>query len=134
MYTFETTLINLRVLSSLESHYRLDTTETLFKIHQAANWIPVWMKRWWASQNRQTDISRIQSLYQKAIEFLKEPDEAKSARMSQYVSDSKNGLQNLKTTYTNDKTMAALIDVILDSVKMVDSENENVDENGFESA
>ena len=120
MNTFETTLINLRVLSSLESHSRLDTTETLFKIHQAATWIPVWMKRWWASQNRQTDISRIQSLYQRAISFVKETEGAKSSRMSVYVNDSKNGLQNLKTTYTNDKTMVALIDVILDSVKIVE--------------
>lgn len=133
MNTFETTLINLRVLSSLESHYRLDTTESLFKIHQAANWIPVWMKRWWASQNRQTDISRIQSLYQKAIEFLKENHEARATRMLQYVNDSKTGLQNLKTTYTNDKTMVALIDVILDSVRMVDSAAENTDDSGFES-
>jgi hypothetical protein len=133
MNTFETTLINLRVLSSLESHYRLDTTESLFKIHQSAHWIPVWMKRWWASQNRQTDISRIQSLYQKAIEFLKENNEARATRMLQYVNDSKTGLQNLKTTYTNDKTMVALIDVILDSVKRVDSAAENADDSGFES-
>jgi hypothetical protein len=134
MNTFETTLINLRVLSSLESHNRLDTTESLFKIHQAANWIPVWMKRWWASQNRQTDISRIQTLYQKAIEFLKEPDEARATRMSQYVNDSKTGLQNLKTTYTNDKTMLALIDVILDSVGMVNSAASHTDDCEFESA
>ena len=91
------------------------------------------MKRWWASQNRQTDISRIQSLYQKAIEFLKENHEARATRMLQYVNDSKTGLQNLKTTYTNDKTMVALIDVILDSVRMVDFAAENADDSGFES-
>ena len=115
MEVFETTLINLRVLQSLECHNRLDTTERLFKIHTVAQWVPVFFKRWWQSQTRQTDISRIQSLYVEAMKYI-ESNTDDSVRMRQYVSDSKRGLKNFQTTYDSDKTMVALIDVILDSV------------------
>jgi len=116
MNIFETTLINLRVLQSLECHSRLDTTERLFKIHTASQWVPIFLKRWWASQNRQTDISRIQSLYQQAIQCIADDSDRESGRMTTYVDGSKRGLKNLQTTYANDQTMVALIDVILDSI------------------
>lgn len=119
MDIFDTTLINLRVLQSLECHSRLDTTERLFKIHVAAQWIPIFFKRWWASQNRLTDIARIQSLYQQATECIEKNTNNDSERMRLYVVNSKRGLRNLQTTYENDKTMVALIDVILDSVKQL---------------
>lgn len=117
MDNFETTLINLRVLQSLECHSRLDTTERLFKIHVPAHWIPIFFKRWWASQNRLTDIARIQSLYQQANQCISRNTNDGSERMREYISNSKRGLKNLQTTYENDKTMVALIDVILDSIK-----------------
>ncbi len=117
MNVFEITLINLRVLQSLECHARLDTTERLFKIHTTSHWVPTWVKRWWAAQNRQTDINRIQSLYQQAVDCM-DPDSPSTAkRMREYIEGSKRGLKNLQTTYTNDKAMVALIDVILDSVQ-----------------
>lgn len=116
MDVFETTLINLRILQSLECNARLDTTERLFKIHTASDWVPTWVKRWWAAQNRQTDINRIQTLYQQAVECKAQSNSADAKRMGEYIEGSKRGLKNLQTTYTNDKTMVALIDVILDSV------------------
>lgn len=119
MNIFETTLINLRVLQSLECHSRLDTTERLFKIHTSSQWVPIFLKRWWASQNRQTDISRIQSLYQQAIQCIADESNSESGRMTTYVCGSKRGLKNLQTTYANDKTMVALIDVILDSIQQL---------------
>ncbi len=47
-----------------------------------------------------------------------DPDSPSTAkRMREYIEGSKRGLKNLQTTYTNDKAMVALIDVILDSVQ-----------------
>ena len=120
MDNFETTLINLRVLQSLECHSRLDTTERLFKIHVPAQWVPIFVKRWWASQNRLTDIARIQSLYQQALQCIENNTRAGAIRMQQYIENSKRGLKNLQTTYANDKTMVALIDVILDSIQLIE--------------
>ena len=115
MDNFENTLVNLRVIHSLQCHERLDTTQPLFKIHQPLSWVPVWAKRWWAAQTRQTDISRVHTLYQQAIHFVKTHHEH-SMRIVEYIRDSKNGLKNLKTTYEQDSTVVAQVDVIIDTV------------------
>ncbi len=115
MDVFENILINLRVLQSLQCHNRLDTTETLFKIHTPLQWVPTWVKRWWASQTRATDISRIQTLYQNASRHLRE-NHPESERLREYIAESRQGLEHLRMTYANDSTMVARLDVILDSV------------------
>lgn len=114
MDEFEKTLINLRVLQSLQCHNRLDTTQPLFKIHTTSEWVPSWVRRWWAQQSRSTDLSRIQSLYNDAIAMLN-ADHPQSERLRLYLSDSRKGLESLVTTYRNDPTIVARIEVILDS-------------------
>lgn len=115
MDDFDNMLINLKVLQSLNTSVRLDTTETLFRIHSAASWIPAWAKRWWAQQSRLTDITRIQTLYKDAIRYVEESHQD-SERIKTYLAESRKGLINLKTTYRNDPTVNALLEVILDSV------------------
>jgi hypothetical protein len=115
MDNFENTLVNLRVIHSLQCHERLDTTQPLFKIHQPLSWVPVWAKRWWAAQTRRTDISRIHTLYQQSIHFVNTNHEH-SMRIIEYIRDSKSGLKNLKTTYEQDSTVVAQINVIIDTV------------------
>jgi len=115
MDVFENMLINLKVLKALNTNVRLDTTETLFKIHSPSAWVPIFIRRWWAQQNRLTDITRIQTLYQIATRLVAERH-PQAVRIQNYLNDSKQGLANLKTTYRNDPTVMALIDVILDSV------------------
>lgn len=115
MDVFERTLINLKVLQSLQCHNRLDTTQPLFKIHTTAEWIPAWIKRWWAQQTRTTDLSRIQSLYNDAMTMMNERH-PQAERLQAYLSESRKGLESLMTTYRNDPTIVARIEVILDSV------------------
>jgi|MDSY01.1.fsa_nt_gb hypothetical protein len=114
MDEFEKTLINLRVLQSLQCHNRLDTTQALFKIHTTSEWVPSWVRRWWAQQSRSTDLSRIQTLYNDAMTMLND-DHPQSERLRVYLSDSRKGLESLMTTYRNDPTIVARIEVILDS-------------------
>ena len=118
MDNFENILINLRVLQSLQCHNKLDTTQPLFKIHTPLQWIPTWAKRWWAQQTRMTDISRIQSLYHEASTHIRQ-NHSQAERLKTYLKDSTRGLENLKTTYENDPTIVARIDVILDSVQQI---------------
>ena len=116
MDVFEQTLINLRVLQSLQCHARLDTTEPLFKIHTPLTWVPIWLKRWWAAQTRDTDISRIHTLYQQALHYIRTQHE-QAERMFEYMAASMRGLSNLKTTYKGDPTVIARLDIIIDQVR-----------------
>jgi hypothetical protein len=115
MGELQNVLINLKVLESLKCHDRLDTTNTLFRIHTAAGWIPAWAKRWWSVQSRVTDINRIQTLYTKAVETVSQ-NHADTERIKKYLSNSLQGLQNFKVTYEKDVTTVALLEVIIDNV------------------
>ena len=115
MDEIENILINLRVLQSLPCHARLDTTTVLFRIHTQAAWVPTPIKRWWAAQNRVTDINRIRTLYSKAITHV-QSNSNDCERVKEYLQQSLTGLKNLKTTYRNDVTTVALIDVVIDNV------------------
>jgi|TARA_B110000967_G_C18665265_1_gene450243 hypothetical protein len=126
MDDFENMLINLKVLQALNTNVRLDTTQTLFRIHSAGAWVPTFLRRWWAEQNRLTDITRIQTLYQDATKLVLD-NHPQSIRIKRYILDSKKGLSNLKTTYRHDPTVLALIDVILDSVGGLLSDDSAID-------
>ena len=56
-------------------------------------------------------------MYQDAIRLVQDEHE-QSTRIKKYLVESLKGLKNLKTTYRNDPTVIALIDVILDSVNV----------------
>lgn len=118
---YETTLINLRILRSLEPGFRLDTTQRLFRVHQKrSQLVPTWFQRWWSSQDRRSDVSRIQLLYHQAHQCTESTDGPSKKRMTEYIRESVEGLKNLQTTYRTDLTMTALIDVILDQIKHQD--------------
>lgn len=118
MDDIENILINLKVLQALPCHSRLDTTATLFRIHTPVSWVPTPVKRWWAAQNRVTDINRIRSVYSLAIQHVSD-NQNDSERIKEYLQNSLGGLRNLKTTYVNDVTTVALIDVVVDNVNRV---------------
>jgi hypothetical protein len=122
---YETTLINLRILRSLEPGFRLDTTQRLFRVHQKqSKMVPTWFTRWWQSQDRQADISRIQLLYHQAHQCIDSNTGPCQQRMQEYVRDSIEGLKNLQTTYRTDLTMTALIDVILDQIQQNEDQSQ----------
>ena len=118
MDDIENILINLRVLHSLPCNARLDTTAVLFRIHTQASWVPTPIKRWWAAQNRVTDINRIRTVYSRAIVHVQKKSND-CDRVKEYLQQSLTGLINLKTTYRNDVTTAALIDVIVNNVQQL---------------
>jgi len=126
---YETTLINLRILRSLEPGFRLDTSKRLFRVHQKRNQLlPTWLARWWNSQDRQSDISRIQLLYHQSQQCIQSSEGKVKERMVEYVRESIEGLKNLQTTYRTDLTMFALIDVILDQIQKHKCQQENLEE------
>lgn len=112
---FETVLVNLKVLKWLGADVRLNTTQTLFRIHSPSSWVPASVQRWWHHQSRVTDIARIQNLYKDALGFV-HARHPHAERLKQYMADSRKGLLNLKTTYRNDPTALASLELVLDAV------------------
>ena len=60
-------VINMKVISKLQPHVRLDTSAKLFKIYVPTSYMPVWIQRWWAVHNRKTDIARVTLLYEEVF-------------------------------------------------------------------
>ena len=112
------TIINFKIISKLQPHMRLDTSSTLYKIYDTRGYIPIWAVRWWAGYNRKQDISRLSTLYEKAIEFIKSNE--KIIQMKDAMTSSISGLENLKITYEEDLTIVSNLEYIIESIKSID--------------
>ncbi len=111
--------LNLKIVSKLRSHDRLDTSQSVFRIHGSNYLIPLWVIRWWTRGSREHDVSRIESLYKKATEFVND-DDMDNGQKSQILSameHSTNGLRNICTTYDNDATIQSRIEVVIDNTE-----------------
>lgn len=107
-------LINLKVLSKLRPHQRIDTTATLFRICSPTQSLWLSLTRWWSGARRSVDIARIQTLYEKAITEVTQTDDATVILTA--MRDSIVGLEHFKTTYEGDSTSVANIEYIIDVV------------------
>ncbi len=107
-------LINLKVLSKLRPHQRIDTTASLFSICSPTQSIWLSITRWWTGARRTVDIARIQTLYEKAITEVTQTDDA--SVILNAMKDSLVGLEHFKTTYEGDSTSVANIEYIIDVV------------------
>ena len=107
-------LINLKVLSKLRPHQRIDTTASLFSICSPTQSIWLSITRWWNGARRTVDIARIQTLYEKAITEITQTDDA--TVILNAMKDSLVGLEHFKTTYEGDSTSVANIEYIIDVV------------------
>jgi len=106
-------IINLKVISKLQPHVRLDTSGTLFKIYAPASYLPIWMQRWLASHNRKQDLARVTLLFDEVIDFI-EKKGSKNELILAALGDSIVGLKNLKTTYEEDITSVSAIEYIME--------------------
>lgn len=107
-------IINMKVISKLQPHVRLDTSGSLFKIYQPGPYQPIWFTRWYSQHNRTQDITRVTLLYQEVLEILKDTENKEQIKKS--LKDSIAGLNNLKTTYEEDITCTASIEYIIELI------------------
>ena len=107
-------LINLKVLSKLQPHQRIDTTGSLFRILSPTQSFWNSFKRWWTGSQRSVDIARVQTLYEKAMSEVVQSDD--TSVILNAMRDSLVGLEHFKTTYDGDSTAVANIEYIIDVV------------------
>ena len=111
-------IINMKVISKLQPHVRLDTSCVLFKIYQPNTYMPVWIQRWWAVHNRKTDIARVTLLYEQVLKVAENGvEDDDKLQLKNALKESITGLNNLKTTYEDDITCASSIEYIIDSIQ-----------------
>jgi len=121
----KTKIINMKVISKLQPHVRLDTSSTLFKIYQPNTYMPVWIQRWWAVHNRKTDIARVALLYEQVLRIANDGvEEDTKVQLKHALKDSIAGLNNLKTTYEEDITCASSIEYIIECISPYISEQD----------
>lgn len=104
---YDEIIINLTVISNLEKHKKLITTDKFLNTENE-NIIPECFRRWFRGDNRDEAIKKIDSCVKKAIMVCDTRNEIKD-----YLARAKKGLYNLIETYSRcDQTKARLETII----------------------
>ena len=107
--------INLRVLGKIRAHDRLDTSGPTFRIY-TAGFVPLFLYRWWHRSSRERDIARIEEVYDSAFKIF-EDDERDTHRIQREMELSVSGLRSLCTTYEDDATVVARLEMLVDRIE-----------------
>lgn len=105
--------INLKILSKLPPHAKLNTQHELFYIEYNSLFSFTSIKRMIRGDNRTIAIKRIDKLVKDSVDALNNDSTIKT-----HLEGAMYGLENLKKTYSNDITIIASIDRIIDKIKV----------------
>ena len=105
--------INLKILSKLPPHAKLNTQHELFYIEYNSLFSFTSIKRMIRGDNRTIAIKRIDKLVKDSVDALNNDPTIKT-----HLEGAMYGLENLKKTYSNDITIIASIDRIIDKIKV----------------
>jgi|TARA_B110000914_G_scaffold132254_1_gene115569 hypothetical protein len=115
--------VNLKILSGVKSYNRISTKQEYFEIvgPTQSSLVPLCLQRWYAGENRQDAIVKIQELYMSAADVLNSSSIklAEKTRLREHLMASLNGLIALQKTYEGDPTTIAKLEVICDTAKCI---------------
>ena len=111
----EEIIINLKLLEQVEKGQKLITRYAYLNI-EPTTFIPECIRRWKRQDNRNETIKTINRIINDALSLL-----TKEPRIKMYLRKSKQGIMNLKDTYSMCHQTCARLDMILDKIKVVDS-------------
>jgi len=110
----EEIIINLKILSQLDKNQKLITRGSYINI-EGPSLIPEFIRRWNRQENRSETLKKINGIINSAIELI---DKDNKYDVKQYIINSKNGIQNLKETYSTCSQTCARLDIILDKINL----------------
>jgi len=113
----EETIINLKILQKLEKNQKLITRGSYINI-ESSSLIPEFFRRWNRQDNRYETLKKINTIINCAIEFLNK-NEDDTINIKDYIIGSKEGINNLKETYSTCHQTCARLDVILDKINSI---------------
>lgn len=111
----EEIIINLKILQKLEKNQKLITRGSYLNV-ESPSLIPEFIRRWNRQDNRTETIKRINNIVNAAIDNL---DKNETFNIKEYLIGSKEGIQNLKETYSTCSQTCARIDIIIDKINTV---------------
>ena len=107
----EEIIINLTIISQIEKGNRLMTRGSYLNIEPKAL-VPECIRRWNRQDNRDETIKRINNVVNHAITMLATP----KFNVKCYLEKSKQGILNLKETYSTCNQTCARLDILLDKI------------------
>lgn len=111
---FDEAVINLNILSSIEPNKKLMTKDVYLNIEVNNILIPEFVKRWYRGDDRNECIKAIDNVIIKSIKIIDKYSELKT-----YLLKSIKGIENLKTTYSQDVQTVARLDTIIAKINRV---------------
>lgn len=110
----EETIINLKILQKLEKNQKLITRGAYINI-EPNSLVPEFFRRWNRQDNRNETLKKINTIINIAIDYLNKNDDD-PLNIKIYLTDSKEGINNLKETYSTCHQTCARLDIILDKI------------------
>ena len=121
----EEIIINLTIISQVERGNRLMTRGSYLNI-EPRSIIPESIRRWNRQDNRNETLKRLNNVVNHAILILP----TNGFQVKNYLQNSKQGIINLKETYSTCNQTCARLDILLDKINIAlgEQEPEKVDE------
>ena len=114
-------IINLKVIAAIQPNDKLNTSDNYLNI-ESNTIVPVSLKRWWRSDDRNESLTRIDQIVTEALAMDNHIVETN-------VKDSISGLNNFKKTYSKCRQSIARIDTIIEKINQkYNSQQYNEDE------
>lgn len=110
----EDILINLKVLACVEVNEKL-ISRSQYLNKEFSSVVPVSLRRWIRQDNRQLMLSKLRLVIHSALQLI-EDDVTENMDLQAALTNSIQGLRNLKETYSHCSQTVAQIDVFIDSV------------------
>ena len=117
---YENILLNLKIISLLGENEKIYTNADIISTQNDKSLIPESFMRWWTSENRVSNIDRIQDIINNAGKIINEnkietPEYTR--RFFNELNNSLKGLRSLKKTYRADTVALAKIETVIDIIK-----------------
>ena len=104
--------INLKVISQINEGDKLFVSQNLLQIDRSQRGIANASVRWYNNESRQQTMIQLNKIIRKAFEYMNN-----DKLIAQNLDQSIKGLIELKKTYTDDPTIVAQIDVLMEEIK-----------------
>lgn len=109
----EEIIINLTIISQVEKGHRLMTRGSYLNI-EPRSIIPESFRRWNRQDNRNETLKRLNNVVNHAILILP----TNGFHVKNYLEKSKQGIINLKETYSTCNQTCARLDILLDKIRL----------------